>query len=1415
MYVIFVLIVIVCLLPGPSLSFLLYSLGSSANRSSLNYGMEGDDSPNSTPNNPLAGLGITIPGRLNGRTLPAELNEENIRDTESLADTRQRSGAKGPSANGRSSSDLVQTILYSYNQDSYNQEELWPKELSVIHVQLVTPRAKEIPVWHMRNKDQYLHDPVIDFDSPFLSQRMNGCLVEYKRIDWDTSQGAEGLIQVQITADRWSRRNFYANANSAVIQASKKDSQQQQACRELPLEWLNFKSNLTHLIIRDTEITELIKYQFGRARLDRVARIDIISNANLTRIESRAFDGLTRLAYLSIIKNSGVATMSVEAFAGAKNLEELIWISSGPPFGDPAQPDMFQTLLRSASTHILPNLVHLHLHSEEVNQPIEQLFVNYESPVRYLQSIEAHNKSKSHYTRRPSSGIKLTKDDIEGLSQVKYLQLTNCGIKQIHQDALIPLSRHLLGLNLAGNRGIDVPSLRAALSMAFQPSAGRNHTALDILDLSECFDSRTIPKDVLTMISKTRVSELLLNHLPIRKLSHGDIPPMPNLRSLHLEYSQIEYIDEDTFSGMENLKYLSLRGNYLYDLPFGLLAPITQLEYLDISGYRDNRTTLHVPHKAFLYGTNLKEVNLSYKIMDPLPRNVFMGLFKVEKLHLRGCKFKFIEYLTFFPLKSIIYIDLSENAEMMETIKETYEDSLFGLEAVKMIRLAGNNLTRHDLSIIMSRIQDHVSLLDVSHNEIDSLSAEMLSNFTELQHVDLSHNKIRSWEDFSIFEKNPAIQTLDVSHNQLSIISTSMLEDFKKLKNISFADNPIKCDCHSLSLKSQLYQWLNTTTVHFLRYQQPLISKYHYYCITWDPSLDDVENRIYAERQPLSSYSITCKVGLFLGVKVSLTVVSFLASTFLLFTLAVLIIAFVYHSTLRNLLGFSEDELLYDYEYDAFVSYNVNDSDWVFRELVPNLESMANEGFLHDNPVSNSSGSDPSNPSNGNGNDGNLNGGQNRGIRLCIYDRDFIAGRPISECIAESIRTSRKIILVISDNFVQSPWCRFETDLAQTTLMEQNRDGLIMVKLSEINTEECATVAPQIHYLLKTRIYIEWSATDKRAQEIFWKKLRRALGFSAGRRMRIPWGPIMRRKIVPATAPIATQAVLDENEQTEVVVSSQVDSNKLHLDVPTARVYQINDMNHGDSTECSAQSSSLQSPEKGYQDDRPVKLNIEVATSESDTSPVLYQCCLENGSAALSQVVCYTPTTPDTNSERWNTQSVGANATLDLESEERQSIHIVSRRQCSPHAHHLRGRAQKRVSSTPASNHPQADGVGQLRASHVVHDSTQSIISNDDNCSPLAVGRFMSTSSLGPVCNHPRASFRNVKSNPPGLADNGATSEDRAEISIELASTQATCLERDLESQEAAGQRKRRKKKKNRKRKNKAAQLASPDSTQL
>ncbi|RWS08504.1 toll-like receptor 2, partial [Dinothrombium tinctorium] len=975
---------------------------------------------------------------------------------------------------------------------SWISEELWPKDKTLLHIKIVKPALKEISIWKSRNKHQYLLDPILDFDSPYRTQFVNNCKIEFKSNFYGVAN-----------------TNFGSHASNIQVKISGGKK-----CKHLPLASLTpIAKNLSHLVIRETGIFNLTKFLFGSARLDRITRIDIIDNKYLTQIANRVFDGLTRLTYLSIINNENLNDFNVEALAGAKTLEEFIYIGNGFLWNT----QIFVNLVRAASARIVPNLIHIHIGRRKVSeengiittafkdlhQTESSLFDGFATNI--TSNLNMH-QNQSALFENFSSSVRISKDDLIFLTQVKYLQLTDCDITSIHPLAFKPLLESLNTLNLAENVKLPLKAWKQFLSIfsiSKQTKSGTKPT-LEKLDISSAFTMSFVPKDLLSVISKTSVTHLYMKDVRWKMIKVGDIPPMPNLEALHIDASQLSSIEDGAFNGLENLRDLSLKGNYIKHLSYNLLEPLTKLNSFDVSGYNAFAPLIEIAPKLFVYATTVKELNLSYKNITHLQRNIFIGLFRVEKLHLRGCSLQTIEYLTFFPLKSIVYIDLSENPQLIISIRNTDEDIFVGLEAVKIVRMSANNLSSSDINRpeLFRRMYEQLQQLDLSHNHIESILPTTFANFTELRSLDLSHNQIKSWSSYRVFSLNNFINTLNLDSNQITHITTEMLGDFRRMSNLSFAHNPLECECewdgplllldhqqqtrlnrikqfHNLeqiahrqqqivstafspspseALPKSVVEWLNTTKIHFLHGHHPLRSNSHYFCREKVVLKKYFENKCEEKTR-----------------KFDLALLSIIASSILFLTVIMLIIAFVYHSTIRTLFTMVDDDFLHNYEYDAFVSYNVNDSDWVFKQLIPNLETAPNRNDQQPQMLNNIQ--------------------KENQIKLCVYDRDFIAGRAISECVTESIRASRKVILVISNNFATSAWCRFETDLAHNTLMDQNREGLILIKLEEICPEKLERVAPQLHFLLKTRIYLEWSEESKE-QELFWRKLRRALGFN-------------------------------------------------------------------------------------------------------------------------------------------------------------------------------------------------------------------------------------------------------------------------------------------------------------------------------
>lgn len=100
----------------------------------------------------------------------------------------------------------------------------------------------------------------------------------------------------------------------------------------------------------------------------------------------------------------------------------------------------------------------------------------------------------------------------------------------------------------------------------------------------------------------------------------------------------------------------------------------------------------------------------------------------------------------------------------------------------------------------------------------------------------------------------------------------------------------------------------------------------------------------------------------------------------------------------------SEEEVDKGKIYDAFISFSHHDEDFVIEELVEKLEK----------------GSNP--------------------YKLCIHLRDWPAGEWIPKQIINSVKESRRTIIIMSNHFVGSDWGKMEFIYAQQQAQNEKRN---------------------------------------------------------------------------------------------------------------------------------------------------------------------------------------------------------------------------------------------------------------------------------------------------------------------------------------------------------------------------------------
>lgn len=247
----------------------------------------------------------------------------------------------------------------------------------------------------------------------------------------------------------------------------------------------------------------------------------------------------------------------------------------------------------------------------------------------------------------------------------------------------------------------------------------------------------------------------------------------------------------------------------------------------------------------------------------------------------------------------------------------------------------------------------------------------------------------------------------------------------------------------------------------------------------------------------------------------------------LIISLILVIVSVLYHRNRQTVLAFMyihinpifvclnlvhEDDLDQDKLYDAFVSYSSADRDIVMEMIskleqpsdltkhsisflqqqsgVPSIHEGHCDQIVPEHAVDDgrkaakckgpaNGESDPSSP-------------ENRYYTLCIHERDWLPGNLISWNIVNSVQNSRRTILVISKEFLQSIWFQVEFHTAYYQMLEDQMDRLIVVVRGELPPKE--DMDKDLVFLLTTKTYLVWG------EKWFWEKLRYALPHSKQRK---------------------------------------------------------------------------------------------------------------------------------------------------------------------------------------------------------------------------------------------------------------------------------------------------------------------------
>ncbi|CAH0553622.1 unnamed protein product [Brassicogethes aeneus] len=780
----------------------------------------------------------------------------------------------------------------------------------------------------------------------------------------------------------------------------------------------------------------------------------------------KTFLGLDKLKILEL-HNNKIEEIGVDSFYYLTELENLYIFDNGIKV---LQRDMFRNnikleevflqknsnlTLRDYTFSNLPKLMQIDMTNCSLPELTENLFKN-SNKIKTL-SIDS-NRIKVLDTL-------LFTDKTE----INYLYLGKNNIENLHPDIFINLV-NLKNLELQKN------------SIKFLPeNIFSNLTSLLELDLS--WNNLEYLEDNLFQFTVAlQILKLENNKLKIIKSTHFN--RLPHVWMLNLDDNKIVNVSDSAFYNMRLLSDLKMAGNF-YTGPIKYLVLSDNVRTADFSRnllkeipyltYSPFFTLLNLSHniieniQSFTIEPNFKEVvtyDLSYnkiRIIDfkniikskwntPL-KSILTG----NPLRCNCLNYELLEFINKSDRKLQTLIIQIENfvcqgpenhGVAMQKLKPEMLTCSIQIRNEPDIGIKNNscpdkciclwrpsdkyfviNCSNQSLLITPSyRVPEKIlirnitfPLINIELNLTHNLLTEVKVNDTKVKRLFLSYNNIQHvWIP-------KQIKILHLDNNNLRKINEKQQNFLRKLptlENLTLGDNPWECTCETYTFQEFLFSMekkIDTKSVLCAIDQQPIVQ---------NKNLCFSRNLVYI----FASVFIFCVV----------LIITILIALYYKYTLEIKVWLFA-HNVCS---WFFNEEELDDKEYDVFVSYSSRDEDYVIHTLLPILERQPNPYAVN------------------------------------LHLRSFIPGEFITKNIITAVNCSRRTLVVLSNNFLESVWGKMEFRTAHTKALSDGTSRVIIVIYGEFDE---ARLDDELRAYMSTNTYIKWD--DPR----FVNKLRYAL----------------------------------------------------------------------------------------------------------------------------------------------------------------------------------------------------------------------------------------------------------------------------------------------------------------------------------
>lgn len=381
---------------------------------------------------------------------------------------------------------------------------------------------------------------------------------------------------------------------------------------------------------------------------------------------------------------------------------------------------------------------------------------------------------------------------------------------------------------------------------------------------------------------------------------------------------------------------------------------------------------------------------------------------------------------------NIQYIDLSGT----DSWRHWQSMSLFTNARVVVLRNAGIWEDVQHRERFFSFIPK-VEKLDISENNLWQLRYDTFSENENLTSLIMQGNLFNTLP-MSLFTLQK-LKHLDVSENILDTINKTLRNwldgqhDTMGSFSLSLSGNIFECRCEN----ADFIEWIFKTNVILD------VPNKDYKCLLSNGSVTTTD-KVYKE---FHRYFGNCNSEMWLKIGIVL-LISFTVITIPL-ALGLNFKWQISYWIYRKFRKVVEKELKHKFRYDIYLSYTSDSLFWVKHILIPKIENSWK-------------------------------------MKMCLEDRDILAGDAYVDAICRSIEQSRNILFIITDAFCDRNWGHYEIERAKYEKFTRKLQKIIVI-VKQVSVENFPS---ELDHIWKDVILINWCEDES---EINWDKLRMAL----------------------------------------------------------------------------------------------------------------------------------------------------------------------------------------------------------------------------------------------------------------------------------------------------------------------------------